>query len=115
MQQLATVKRSNFERVTKYGACLNQILKKLINRALENIPGERGFIRCEAFKETAIGNFLRGLEREIFVQISEKGLSTVEQAIALAAEIELRLKFGNGCSTTINPQNSNQKAIIEKK
>ena len=92
MQQLATVKRSNLETVPEYGARVNQILNKLINRVLENTPGERGFVRCEAFKETAIGNFLRGLEREIFVQISEKGLNTLEQAIALATEAELRLK-----------------------
>ena len=59
---------------------------------LESTPGERGFVRCENFKETAMGNFLRGLEREIFVQISEKGLTTLEQAIALAIEAELRLK-----------------------
>ena len=91
MQQLATVRRSNLETVTEYGARVNRILNKLINRVLENTPGERGFVRCEAFKETAIGNFLRGLEREIFVQISEKGLNTLEQAIALAAEAESRL------------------------
>ena len=90
MQQLATVKRSNSETVPEYGARVNQILNKLINCVCT--PGERGFVRCETFKETAIGNFLRGLEREIFVQISEKGLNTLEQAIALATEAELRLK-----------------------
>ena len=36
---------------------------------------------------------MRGLEREIFVQISEKGLNTLEQAIVLATEAELRLKI----------------------
>ena len=92
MQQLATVKRSNSETVPEYAARVNQILNKLINRVLENTPGERGFVRCEAFKETAIGNFLRGLEREIFVQVSENGLNTLEQAIALATEAELRLE-----------------------
>ena len=86
MQQLATVKRSNLETVPEYGARVNQILNKLINRVLKNTPGERGLVRCEAFKETAIGNFLRGLEREIFVQISEKGLNNLEQAFALATE-----------------------------
>ena len=92
MQQLATVKRSSLEMLPEYGERVSQILNNLINRVLENTPGERGFVRCEAFKETAIGNFLRGLEREIVVQISEKGLNTLEQAIALATEAELRLK-----------------------
>ena len=92
MQQLATVKTSNLETVPEYGARVNQFLNKLINRVLENTPGERYFVRCEAFKETAIGNFLSGLEREIFVQISEKVLNTIEQAIAQAREAELRFK-----------------------
>ena len=57
MQQLATVKRSNLETVPGYGARVSQILNKLINRVLENTLGKRGFVRCEAFKETATGNF----------------------------------------------------------
>lgn len=91
MQELGTIKRKSDETVPMYGGRVQQILNRLVSKILEGMPNEKGMGRCEAYKETAIGNFIRGLDRDTFLQLNGKSISSLDEAISLATEADIAL------------------------
>ena len=82
MQDLYNVIRNPKETIPEYGARVSLTLNKLISQVLENTPGEEGIGMCKAYKTTAIGIFLRGLDYNLYNQIRDKEITSLEQAIA---------------------------------
>ena len=59
---------------------------------MENTPREKGVSRCEAYKETVIGNFLRDLDLNTYMAIHDKGIKSLDDAIALASKADQKIK-----------------------
>lgn len=91
-QKLGNIKRNTGESVPEYGGRVHQILNKIISITLESMPNEKGVGRCEAYKDTAIGNFIRGLDRDIFMQLNGKLISDLDEAISLATKLDATLQ-----------------------
>ena len=92
MQDLSNVIRNPEETIPEYGAQVSLTLNKLIFQVLENTPREEDIGMCKAYKTTAIENFLRGLDYNLYNQIRDKEITSLEQAIAFANKEDLRLK-----------------------
>ena len=92
LQTLANTRQNPEESVQEYGGRVNQILNKLTTQVLINTPGEKGLGRCEAYKETVVGNFLRGLDFNLYMAIQDKDIKSLDDAIALAAKADQKLK-----------------------
>lgn len=60
-----------------------------------NKRNEREIGICEAYKITTMGNFLRGLDRDIYTQIKDKEIDSLDTAIALANQADLQWKSWN--------------------
>ena len=72
LQNLAHIKRKPVETIPEYGARVNQILNKIITQTLEDTLMEKAIGICEAYRITTIGNFLRGLDKDVYSQIKDK-------------------------------------------
>ena len=95
LQDLANVRRNNEETIPEYGARINQILNMLVTQTLENTPTGNAEGICEAYRITTIGNFLRGLDKNIHLQIKDKEINTLENAISLANQADIQWKGRN--------------------
>ena len=62
LQALSNIQKNPEESIQEYRGRINQLLNKLTSQVMENTPREKGIGQCEAYKETVIGNFLRGLD-----------------------------------------------------
>ena len=117
LQHLANIKRNNQETIPEYGARVNQTLNKLISQTLENTPLDKAEGICEAYKITTIGNFLRGLDKDIYLQIKDKEINTLENAISLANQADIQLKGWNrvhNFEIIGNLQNNDRKFISRR-
>ena len=95
LQELTNVKRNTNETIPEYGARVNQLLNKLLTQIIENTPIEKAIGICEGYRIMVIGNFLRGLDKDIYSQLREKEINNLESAIALANQADLQWKSWN--------------------
>ena len=76
------------ESIQEYGGRVNQLLNKLTSQVIENTPGEKGIGRCEAYGETVIENYSRGLDLNTYMGIHDKDIKSLDDAIALASKVD---------------------------
>jgi hypothetical protein len=88
-QELAVIKREKVESIVDYGIRVSDILNKIIVKVMDKTPGARGLERCQEYKENAIKNFMRGLDRDTLYFVREKSPSTLDEAIEFAAEADV--------------------------
>lgn len=90
LQDLANVKRMINEYIPEYGAHFSQIINKLTNKIMETTPIEKAVGICEAYRITSVENFLHGSDKDVYSQIRDKEINTLEKAIALANQADLQ-------------------------
>ena len=88
-QELAVITRKQGENVADYGIRVSDILNKIIIKVMEKNPGTQGLERCQEYKENAIKNFMRSLDRETLYFVRGRFPTTLDEAIELAAEADL--------------------------
>lgn len=95
MLELGTIKRNEGESIPEYGGRVHQILNKVISQTLELMPNEKCMGRCEAYKDTAIGNFIRGLDKDTVIQLNGKTISDLDEAISVATQLDITFQSWN--------------------
>lgn len=89
------MKRKSSETIPEYGARVNQILRKLTIKVMENAPQEKALGICEACRVTSKGNFIGCLVEDIYSQIRDKEINSLDTAIALANQANFQWRIWN--------------------
>ena len=67
-------------------------LNLFTKQVLVNTCREKGLGRFEAYEETVVGNFLRGLDCNLYMAIQDDDIKSLDEAIAHATKADQKVK-----------------------
>lgn len=90
---LATVAQNEDEDVLKYSSRVGEVLNEITELLQEDNGVEGSIEKVKSIRETALGNFILGLKKELILRVRLEKPRTLAEAIKIAREAEWEIKF----------------------